>query len=76
MYIMNQNDSRLINLGLNIKTARLKKKISQEKLAEMINTSRTSISMIETAGMHSTVLKIVDIARALEVDINNLLNGV
>ena len=70
-----QNE-RLKNLGLNIKRARLKKNISQEELAEMVNTSRTTISMIETARQHSTILKVVDIARVLAVDINELLQDV
>jgi putative transcriptional regulator len=68
--------NRLINLGLNIKAERVRKQISQEQLAELVNTSRNSISMIETARMHSTILKIVDIAKALNIDINELLKGV
>jgi len=68
--------NRLINLGLNIKAERVRKQMSQEQLAELIDTSRNSVSMIETARMHSTVLKVVDIARSLNVDINDLLKGV
>lgn len=67
---------RLILLGLNVKAERVRKNISQEQLAELVNTSRNSISMIETARMHPTVLKIVDIARVLNIDINDLLKGV
>lgn len=66
-------DKRLLQLGLNIKIERLKKGLSQEELAEKINTSRNTISMIETAKQHATILKIVDIANVLNVDINNLL---
>ncbi|MCD7878633.1 MAG: helix-turn-helix domain-containing protein, partial [Candidatus Gastranaerophilales bacterium] len=67
---------RLKILGLNIKFARIKKGLSQEKLAELINTSRTTISMIETAGQNPTILKIIDISRVLNVDINELINEV
>lgn len=67
---------RLITLGLNIKTERIRKRLSQEQLAELIDTSRNSISMIETARMHPTVLKIVDIAKVLGININELLRGV
>lgn len=70
------NTKRLKTFGLNVKMARLKKNISQEELAELVNTSRTTISMIETARQNPTILKVVDIARVLEVDINELLNGV
>lgn len=67
---------RLKTLGLNIKFARIKKNISQEELAELINTSRTTISMIETARQNPTILKVIDIARVLETDINELVNNV
>ena len=42
-------DNRLKTLALNIKFARMKKGISQEELAELIDVSRTAISFIETA---------------------------
>lgn len=67
---------RLKTLGFNIKIARLKKNISQEELAELINTSRTTISMIETARQNPTILKIIDIARILNVDIGELTKSV
>ena len=41
-----------------------------------MNTSRITISMIETARQNPTILKVADIARVLGVDINELLNGV
>ena len=69
-------NTRLVTLGLNIKMARIRKKISQEELAEIIDTSRTTISFIETARQNPTILKIIDIARALEVDIEELVRGV
>jgi len=67
---------RLKQLGLNIKFARIKKGISQETLAELCDTSRTTISMIETARQNPTILKVIDIARALELDINELIASV
>lgn len=67
---------RLKTLGLNIKFARIKKNISQEELAELINTSRTTISMIETARQNPTILKVIDIAKVLETDINELIKNV
>lgn len=69
-------DERLKTFGLNVKMARLRKNISQEELAELINTSRTTISMIETARQNPTILKVVDIARVLEIDINELIKDV
>ena len=67
---------RLKTLGLNIKFARIKKNISQEKLAELVNTSRTTISMIETARQNPTILKVIDIAKALNVRIDEIIKDV
>lgn len=69
-------DERLKTFGLKVKMARLRKNISQEELAELINTSRTTISMIETARQNPTILKVVDIARVLGIDINELIKDV
>lgn len=69
-------DNRLKTLGLNIKFARMKKGISQEELAELVDTSRMTISFIETARQNPTILKVIDIARVLEIDINELINNV
>ena len=69
-------NKRLKKLGFNIKIARIQKEISQEQLAELVNTSRTTISMIETARQNPTILKVIDIARVLEVDINELVKSV
>ncbi len=68
--------NRLKTLGLNIKMARLRKNISQEELAELINTSRTTISMIETARQNPTILKIIDIAHVLDISLDDLLKFV
>lgn len=67
---------RLKTLGLNIKVARLRKNMSQEELAELTDTSRITISFIETARQNPTILKVIDIAKALDVDINELIKSV
>ncbi len=69
-------DNRLKILALNIKFARMKKGISQEELAELIDVSRTAISFIETAKQNPTILKVIDIAKVLDVDINELIKGI
>ena len=43
---------------------RLRKNISQERLAELTNISRNSVSLIETGKINPTVLKVIDIAKA------------
>ncbi len=70
------DNNRLKNLGLNIKFARMKKGLSQEQLAEIVETSRMTISFIETARQNPTILKVIDIAKALDVDINELIKSV
>ena len=67
---------RLKNLGINIKSERLRKNISQEKLAELTNISRNSVSLIETGKINPTILKVIDIAAALGVDVSVLLKEV
>ena len=67
---------RLKNLGINIKSERLRKNISQERLAELTNISRNSVSLIETGKINPTVLKVLDIAHALGTDLNALTKNI
>ncbi len=69
-------NQRLKTLGLNIKFARMRKELSQEQLAELVDVSRTAISFIETARQNPTILKVIDIAKALDVDIEELTKDV
>ena len=61
---------RLKNLGINIKSERLRRNISQERLAELTNISRNSVSLIETGKINPTVLKVLDIANVLGTDLS------
>lgn len=67
---------RLKNLGINVKSERLRKNLSQERLAELTNISRNSVSLIETGKINPTILKVIDIARVLDVDVNILIKEV
>ena len=67
---------RLKNLGINIKSERLRRGISQEELAEKCDISRNSVSLIETGKINPTILRVVDIAKVLKVDIASLVKGV
>ncbi len=71
-----KENTRLRNLGINIKSERLRRSISQERLAELTNISRNSVSLIETGKINPTILKVIDIANALDVDIKLLLREV
>ena len=69
-------NERLKNLGINIKSERLRKNISQERLAELTNISRNSVSLIETGKINPTVLKVLDIASVLGTDLNALTKDI
>ena len=68
--------TRLKNLGINIKSERLRRNIAQERLAELAGISRNSISMIETGKVNPTILKLVDIAKILDVSIDTLVRDI
>jgi len=70
------DSNRLKNLGINIKSERLRKNISQERLAELTNISRNSVSLIETGKINPTVLKVLDIASVLGTDLNALTKDI
>lgn len=61
---------RLKNIGINVKSERLRKGLSQEELAEKCEISRNSISLIETGKINPTILRVIDIAKVLGVDVN------
>ncbi len=67
--------NRLKNIGINIKSERLRRGISQEELAEKCDISRNSVSLIETGKINPTILRVIDIARVLKVDVNSLVKG-
>lgn len=62
------------NLGLNIAYYRKAKNISQMKLAELVNISRTHMSRIETADCAVSLDVIFDICDALEITPEKLFN--
>ena len=64
---------RLKNIGINIKSERLRAGLSQEELAEKCNISRNSISLIETGKINPTIIKVIDMAKALNIDVNTLV---
>ena len=63
-------------IGINIKAERLKKNLSQEQLTEMTNISIPTISLIETGKQNTSILNILEIASALGVDVNTLVEGI
>lgn len=66
--------SRLLSLGMNIKKYRKAKKLSQNKLAEMIDLSREHLACVETGKEYISLRKLFLIADILEVPLKNLID--
>lgn len=59
----------------NVRNYRLKRRLSQEKLAEEANLHRTYIGMIERGERKVTIVTAEKIAKALKVNIIDLLQS-
>ena len=62
-------------LASNIRAERNRKGYTQFQLAEKINVSESSISLIERGLQTPSIFVVLDIAKVLEVNINELLRG-
>ena len=62
-----------ITVGQLIRNARLKKEISQEKLALICDIDRSYLGRIERGEVNITIEKLYEIAIALEIDAKDLL---
>ncbi len=63
----------LKKLGKNVKIARIKKDWTQEKFAEILDVNTNYIACIECGRQNMSLGKILELAQALEVDIEVLL---
>ena len=64
----------LERFGRNVQRVRKERNISQEKLAELAGLHRTYIGMIERAEKNITLCNIEKIAKALGVNISELVD--
>ena len=69
---MYKND--LKSIGRNIKAERVRRGYSQEDLAEFANTTRRSISMIESGLQNPKITLVLEIVNSLNIDINKLFD--
>ena len=67
------NKSTLVKFGKKVREERLKQNLSQEKLAAKAGVHRTYIGMIERAEKNITLGNIEKIAKALKININEML---
>lgn len=66
-------DSTTKTFGENIRKERLKKGLSQEDFAEVLGFHRTYIGMLERAERNITLSNLEKIAKALDIEIAELL---
>ena len=64
--------STLEQFGSKVRKNRLKKNLSQEKLAELANLHRTYISQIESGKRNVALKNIEKIAKALDIKVKEL----
>ena len=70
------NENLNLKVGLKIRVERQKRKISQEKLAELAELNRNSVGLIERGETNVTLKNLENIANALNIDIKELFNFV
>ena len=67
------DDKDILNVvSDNIRLARLQKRISQEKLAEKIDISTKYLNMIENRKANPTIVIVIRICQALDIDLNTI----
>ncbi len=69
---MSKVDTVTYKFAMKLKIERLKKDLSQEKLAELANISSSSISLIERGVQSPTVETVGAIAKALDIELCKL----
>lgn len=62
-------------IGLNIMLERKRQGLTQEKIAETINSSIKTISLTELGKQNLTILKFLAIAKALGVSLDELVKN-
>ncbi len=73
--ITDMKDERNKILARNIKAERYRKGITQSELAEKIDVSDSTISLIERGIQTPSIFLVYDISRFLQIDINDLLKN-
>ena len=70
------NPDPLTQFGMRVRELRLKKKLSQEALAELANLHRNYVSQIECGRRNISLLNIIKLARALSVRPTKLIESI
>ncbi|QOL69343.1 helix-turn-helix domain-containing protein [Limosilactobacillus mucosae] len=65
----------LTTFGNNLKKIRLKRGLSQERLAELVNVDRTYIGMVERGKKSISLIYITRLLKVLQVSADDLFKG-
>lgn len=66
----------LVEFGKNVRALRTVRRLSQEKLGDLAEIDRTYVGGVERGERNPSLINIVRIARALQVEPSDLLRGV
>ena len=72
-YLVMDKESFKKEIGFKIKIERLRKKISQEKLAEMADCSLSYIGFVERGEMSLSLYNFIKISSVLKLDVQEFL---
>lgn len=64
----------LKRFGKNVKIERIKKDLTQEMFAEIMNVSQNYIASIECGNANMSLAKVLELSNYLKVDISKLLD--
>ena len=64
----------LKNIGMKFRLERTKKRLSQEKFAELANVHTNYIGKVERGEQNLTVKKIVELSNSLEIPASSVFN--
>ena len=66
----------LKNFGKNVKIARIRKDLTQEMLAEIMNVSQNYIASVKGGRANMSLIKICELAKILNVNIQELIKDI
>ena len=69
-------DERNKIFARNLKAERYRKGVTQAELAEYINVSESTISLLERGLQTPSIFLVYDISKVFEIDINDLLKNI
>lgn len=75
-YNHHMKDERNKKFAKNLKAERYRKGVTQAQLAELVDVSESTLSLLERGLQTPSIFLVYDIANVLEIDINELLKNI